>query len=225
MLDDLFAKLFPKKPEPPGGPVEFIVAGLGNPGGEYEVTRHNAGFLALDRIAQKYSVSVNRVKFKSFSGEAVIAGKKVLLLKPATYMNKSGEAIVEAIGFHKVPIENLLIICDEIALPTGTLRIRREGSSGGQKGMENIIYLTGKDTFPRIRIGVGDKPHPDIQLKDWVLSRFSKEESELLGPVFDQVTQAVERIVGGDMTGAMNQFNKRHVGPKPESQKPNEENA
>ncbi|MCL2580566.1 MAG: aminoacyl-tRNA hydrolase [Oscillospiraceae bacterium] len=217
MLDDLFAKLFPKKPELPGGPVEFIIAGLGNPGTEYEITRHNAGFLAIDRIAQKYGAAVNRVKFKSYSGEAVIAGKKALLLKPATYMNKSGEAIVEALGFYKLPIESLLVIYDEIALPVGTLRIRREGSSGGQKGMENIIYLTGKDNFPRVRIGVGDKPHPDFPLKDWVLSRFTEKENEVMQTAFDHAAQAAQLIVSGDITGAMNQFNKRHVGPKPKA--------
>ena len=220
MLDDLFAKLFPKKPDLPSGPIEYIIAGLGNPGTSYEDTRHNVGFLALDHIAGQYGAKINRVKFKSYTGEAVIAGKKVLLLKPATYMNKSGQAIVEALHFHKLPVENLLVLFDEIALPPGTMRIRREGSAGGHNGMRNIIYLTGQDTFPRIRIGIGGKPHPDMELSDWVLGRFTKEESALIAPVFDQVKQAAELIVGGEITQAMSLFNKRHIGPKSNTQPP-----
>ena len=222
MLDDLFAKLFPKKPALPGGPVEYIIAGLGNPGSQYEDTRHNAGYLALDHIAKEYGVSVSRAQFKSFTGQAVIAGKKVLLLKPATYMNLSGQAVVEALNFHKLTVENLLVIYDDVALPAGSMRIRREGSAGGQGGMKNIIYLTGQDTFPRIRIGVGGKPHEGIDLKDWVLGRFTKEEWELILPVFDQTKQAAEQIVGGDITQAMNLFNKRHIGPKPPEHQPGE---
>jgi len=215
MLDDLFAKLFPKKSAAPQGPVEFIIAGLGNPGADYEHTRHNAGFLAIDQIAEKLDVKVNRVRFKSYTGEGVLAGKKVLLLKPATYMNKSGEAVTEALGFYKLPVQNLLVLVDDIALPTGAMRIRKEGSDGGQKGLKNIIYLTGEDTFPRIRIGVGAKPHQDADLRNWVLTRFSQEEGELLDPVFEQVAAATEMIVAGDIEGAMNRYNKRGVGPKP----------
>ena len=215
MLDDLFAKLFPKKAAAPARPVEFIIAGLGNPGAEYEYTRHNAGFLALDHIAEKHSIKVNRVRFKSYTGEGVIAGKKVLLLKPATFMNKSGEAIVEALGFYKLPIESLLVLVDDTALPTGAMRIRKEGSDGGQKGLKSIIYLTGEDTFPRIRLGVGAKPHQDADLRNWVLTRFSLEEGEALGPVFEQAAAAAELILAGDIEGAMNRYNKRGVGPKP----------
>ena len=223
MLDDLFAKLFPKKPALPGGPVEFIIAGLGNPGSQYEDTRHNAGYLALDHIARHYGAVVSRAHFKSFTGQAVIAGKKVLLLKPATYMNLSGRAVVEALNFHKLPVENLLVIYDDVALPSGSMRIRREGSAGGQGGMKNIIYLTGQDNFPRIRIGVGAKPHSQTGLKDWVTGQFTKEEWEAILPVFDQTKQAAELIVGGDITQAMNLFNKRHIGPKPQSEQPGED--
>ena len=223
MLDDLFAKLFPKKPAQPAGPVEFIIAGLGNPGSKYESTRHNVGFLALDHIADQYGASVSRAQFKSFTGQAVISGKKVLLMKPATYMNLSGQAVVEALNFHKLPIENLLVLVDDVALPAGSMRIRQGGSSGGQRGLENIIYLTGQDTFPRIRIGIGDKPHSGIDLKDWVIGRFTQEEAKLILPVLDQTIQATELIVSGDITGAMNRFNKRHIGPKPQSQKSGED--
>ena len=218
MLDDLFAKLFPKKDAPTGGPVEYIIAGLGNPGAEYEYTRHNAGFLALDHIAEKLGVKVNRVKFKSYTGEGVLAGKKVLLIKPATFMNKSGEAITEALGFYKLPVQNLLVLVDDIALPTGAMRIRGAGSDGGQKGLKSIIYLTGQDAFPRIRIGVGAKPHQDADLRNWVLTRFSKEEGELIGPIFEQAAAAAEMIVAGDIEGAMSRFNKRGVGPKPSAE-------
>jgi len=224
MLDDLFGKLFPKKPAVTAGPVEFIIAGLGNPGAQFEDTRHNIGYLALDHIARQYGVGVSRVKFKSFTGQAVIAGKKVLLLKPATYMNLSGQAVAEALSFYKLPVENLLVIYDDVALPAGSMRIRREGSAGGQGGMKNIIYLTGKDTFPRIRIGVGAKSHPEIDLKDWVLGQFTREEQELILPVLDQVKQAAELIVGGDITQAMNRYNRRHIGPKPPIQQNGEEN-
>jgi len=217
MLDDLFAKLFPKKPATPAGPVEFIIAGLGNPGVQYEDTRHNAGFLALDYIAGKCGAKITRVKFKSYTGEAMLAGRKVLLLKPATFMNKSGQAVVEALGFHKLPIENLLVLYDEIALPPGTLRIRAEGSSGGHNGMKNIIYLTGKDNFPRIRLGIGGKPHPEMELSDWVLGRFAKQEAEALEGTFPQVLQAAEMILRGEILDAMARLNKRHIGtPQPE---------
>jgi len=215
MLDDLFAKLFPQKTAAPTGPVEYIIAGLGNPGAEYEYTRHNAGFLAVDRIAEKLGVKVNRVKFKSYTGEGTLAGKKILLLKPATFMNKSGEAITEALGFYKLPVGHLLVLVDDIALPTGAMRIRGSGSDGGQKGLRSIIYLTGEDTFPRIRIGVGAKPHQDADLRSWVLTRFSKEEGELLGPIFEQTLAAAEMIVSGDIEGAMSRYNKRGVGPGP----------
>ena len=215
MLDELFARLRTKKPTLPAGPVEFVIAGLGNPGTQYQATRHNAGFLALDEIARRIGVKVDRVRFKSFAGEGMIAGKKVLLLKPATFMNKSGQAIVEALAFYKLSTQQLLVLVDDIALPTGSLRIRPKGSDGGQNGLKNIIYLTGRDDFARIRIGVGSKPHPDMDMKDWVLSRFSPEEGELLGPVFEQVLQAGEMIVTGDTAGAMARFNKRSIGKNP----------
>jgi len=223
MLDDIFAKLFPKKPTATAGLVEYIIAGLGNPGGQYEDTRHNAGFLALDYIAQKFGVSINRVKFKSYTTEVNISGRKVLLLKPATYMNLSGTAVVEALAFHKVPVENLLVLFDEVALPAGSMRIRREGSAGGHNGMKNIIYLTGKDTFPRIRIGIGKGVHPDMDMKDWVLGRFTKEETELILPVFEQVSEAAGLIIDGQIDEAMGRFNKRHIGEKPGGREPDGE--
>ena len=190
------------------GPVEFIVAGLGNPGNKYESTRHNAGFLAVDLIREKEGFDLKRLKFKSLCGDAVIGGKRVLFIKPSTYMNKSGEAVRDAMQFYKIPPERTLIIFDDVSLEPGRMRIRQKGSDGGQKGMQNIIYLTGKDDFPRVRIGVGKKPHPDMKLSDWVLSRFSKDEMKLVEPVLENAAEAVRLIVAGDILEAMNRFNR-----------------
>ncbi len=208
MLDELFAKLFPKNSSAPSGPVEYIVAGLGNPGVEYENTRHNAGYLALDRLAQKYSVKVSRIRFKSLCGECVIKGKKVLLLKPTTYMNLSGQAIQEALAFYKLPAQRLIVLCDDINLAPGRLRIRRSGSDGGQNGLKNIIYLTGSNAFPRIRIGIGGKPYPDMDMKDWVIGRLTPDEMKQITPALENAVAAVELLVQGKMDEAMNRYNK-----------------
>lgn len=159
------------------GPVDFIVAGLGNPGKQYEGTRHNAGFMALEALAERLGVPVTRVRFKSYCGEAVIGEKRALLLMPQTFMNLSGEAVCEAMRFYKLPPERVLVMMDDISLPVGVIRLRRKGSDGGQKGMRSIITLSGSDQFPRIKLGVGAKPHPDYDLAAWVLSRFTKEEA------------------------------------------------
>ena len=190
------------------GPVEWLVVGLGNPGSKYENTRHNAGFLALDRIAEKTGARIDRLKFKSLCGEAAIGGKKVLLLKPSTFMNLSGQAVQEAMAFYKIPPERVLVLFDDISLDIGHMRIRLKGSDGGHNGMKNIIYLSGSDQFPRVKIGVGDKPHPDYDLADWVLSSFSKKDFEQLNPLFDNVCQSVNLIIEGKAAEAMNRFNR-----------------
>lgn len=190
-----------------GGSVEYIVAGLGNPDKKYENTRHNTGWLALDHIAEKFDCKVNRIKYKSLTGECKIGGKKVLLMKPTTYMNNSGQAVVEAMNFYKIPPENVIVVFDDISLDVGKMRIRSKGSDGGQKGMRSIIYLSGSDNFPRIKIGIGAKPSPDWDLADWVLSRFSKDEGKLLEKMFDNAADAVELIVGGKIDRAMNLYN------------------
>jgi len=190
------------------GPVEFIVVGLGNPGSEYEYTRHNAGFLAVDKIREQERFEMKRLKFRSICGDAIISGKRVLFMKPSTYMNKSGEAVRDAMGFYKIPPERTLIIFDDVSLDTGRMRIRQKGSDGGQKGMQNIIYLTGKDDFPRVRIGIGGKPHPDMKMSAWVLSRFSKDEMKQLEPILENAARAVKLIVAGDILDAMNRFNR-----------------
>jgi len=185
----------------------YIIAGLGNPGQQYEGTRHNAGFMALDAIAGHFGVQVKKLKFKALCGEAEIAGKRVLLLKPQTYMNLSGESVRDAAEFYKIPMENVLVIFDDISLPPGKMRIRRKGTDGGHNGIKNIIYLTGHDDFPRIKIGVGAKPRPDYDLAAWVLSRFTKEETTALNECLEKVSGAAEDIVGNKIDQAMNKFN------------------
>lgn len=204
---DLFKKLEGLRPSAPAGPVEFIVAGLGNPGREYENTRHNAGFLALDEIAAHCGVKADRLKYKSLCADAALGGKRVLLMKPQTFMNLSGQAVTEAMRFYKVPAERVIVIFDDISLEPGKLRIRRKGSDGGHNGMKNIIYLSGKDTFPRIKMGVGKKPRPDYNLADWVLSRFTQEEQKAMNEAAKRAAQAAELMVQGKIDQAMNQFN------------------
>lgn len=196
-----------KSPLMGGGAVEFMIVGLGNPGKEYENTRHNAGFMALDAIAEKNHAEVKRVKFKGLVGECRIAGKKVLLLKPSTFMNLSGQSVVEAMGFYKLQPQQVLVLFDDINLEPGKLRIRRKGSDGGHNGLKNIIYLSGSDQFPRIKIGVGKKPRPEYDLKDWVLSRFSQREMQELSPALDNAAAAAELILKGEIDRAMNLYN------------------
>lgn len=196
-----------KSAAPMTGPVEFMIVGLGNPGKEYENTRHNAGFMAVDRIAEKNHADIKRIKFKGLTGECRIAGKRVLLLKPSTFMNLSGQAVQEAMSFYKLSPEQVLIICDDINLAPGKLRIRRKGSDGGQNGMKNIIYLSGSDKFPRIKMGIGQKPHPDYNLADWVLSKFSAQELKDLSPALDNAAAAAELIIEGETDRAMNLYN------------------
>lgn len=187
--------------------VEYMVVGLGNPDKKYENTRHNTGFICLDKVAEKFGANVNRIKFKSLVGECTIDGKKVLLMKPQTYMNNSGQAVVEAMNFYKIPAENVVLIFDDISLNVGKMRIRRKGSDGGQNGVKNIIYLSGKDTFPRIKVGIGKKPHPDYDLAKWVLSKFSNEEIKLIDQMAENCCEALPYILDSNVDKAMNLFN------------------
>ncbi|MGN0462400.1 MAG: aminoacyl-tRNA hydrolase [Ruminococcus sp.] len=187
--------------------VEYMVVGLGNPDKKYENTRHNTGFICLDKVAEKFGANVNRIKFKSLVGECTIGGKKVLLMKPQTYMNNSGQAVVEAMNFYKIPAENVVLIFDDISLDVGKMRIRRKGSDGGQNGVKNIIYLSGKDTFPRIKVGIGKKPHPDYDLAKWVLSKFSGDEIKLIDQMAENCCEALPYILEGNVDKAMNLFN------------------
>ncbi len=190
------------------GAVDFLLVGLGNPGKKYEGTRHNAGFMVMEALSEITGTRINRVKFKSLCGEAVIGGKKVLLMMPQTFMNNSGEAVHEAMSFYKIPPERCLILCDDITLPVGTIRIRRKGSDGGQRGMRSIITLCGSDQFPRIKLGVGQKPHPDYDLAAWVVSRFPDSEKKPMCEAVKNAADAAELIVQDQIETAMNRFSK-----------------
>jgi PTH1 family peptidyl-tRNA hydrolase len=191
----------------PSGPVEYIVAGLGNPGKDYIGTRHNAGFMAADVIASKCGVAVDKIKFKSLCADIMLCGKRILLLKPQTFMNISGEAIRDAAAFYKIPMERIIILYDDISLQPGKIRVRSKGSAGGHNGIKSIIYLSGTDVFPRVKIGVGAKPRPEYDLADWVLGRPSKDDSELITQALDNSCRAVESIITDGAFEAMNKYN------------------
>ena len=199
---DLFKKIETKSPSP-AGPVTHILVGLGNPGGEYQNTRHNVGFMALDYVAKKAGVRIDRARFRSLVGEATIATCHVLLMKPQTYMNLAGEAVREAAAFYKVAPENIVVISDDVNFEVARLRVRAKGSDGGHNGLKNIIYQLQSDAFPRVKMGVGVKPHPEYNLADWVLGTFPKEDAEPLSAALDRVQGGVELILKGDVPAAM----------------------
>lgn len=190
-----------------GGTYDYMIVGLGNPGKQYEITRHNVGFITIDLMSEKYSFKVNKLKFKSLVGEVRIGGKRCIVLKPQTFMNLSGEAVREAAQFYKILPENIIVIFDDISLDPGKLRIRRKGSHGGHNGMKNIIALMGNDNIPRIKMGVGAKPNPEYDLADWVLSRFTKKEAEEIKKAAENAIEAVELMVRGNIDKAMSDFN------------------
>lgn len=185
----------------------YIVAGLGNPGNEYNMTRHNIGFSTIDYIADQNNTTVKKLKFKSLYGEINVAGEKVLLIKPQTYMNLSGESLREFCSFYKVPAEKVIIICDDVSISTGKIRIRRKGSSGGHNGLKSIIYQLGSEEFIRIRIGVGSPENADYDLADYVLGRFSKDEIPVLEESIIKASNAVFEIIKNGVDSAMNKFN------------------
>ena len=187
--------------------IEYLIVGLGNPDRKYENTRHNAGFIMLDYIAEQLDVKVKRIKFKSTVGEARIGARRVLPMKPSTFMNNSGQAVVEAMNFYKIPAEKVVVLLDDINLDVGKMRIRQKGSDGGQNGMKNIIYLSGSDQFPRVKIGIGKKPNPDYDLAAWVLSKFTGSDLKALEQVKKNCFEAVELILDGKIDRAMNKFN------------------
>ena len=186
---------------------DYMLVGLGNPGTKYESTRHNAGFICLDVVAEKYGIKINKLKFKSLIGEGRIEGRRCLFLKPQTFMNLSGEAVREAAAFYKIPPEKIIVIFDDISLDPGKLRIRRKGSDGGHNGIKNIIYHLNNNEFPRIKVGVGAKPTPEYDLADWVLSRFSQSEAKEMKKAAENVVSAVEIMVTGDIDKAMSRYN------------------
>ena len=187
----------------------FIIAGLGNPTKEYEGTRHNVGFQVIDKIAEKYNIAVDAKKGRAYVGKGIIEGQKVLLIKPQTYMNLSGESIHELVDYFKVdPKEELLVIYDDISLNPGQIRIRKKGSAGGHNGIKNIIAHLGTQVFQRVKIGVGEKPK-NYDLKDFVLGHFSKAEQELMEEGCQHSVQAVELMLEGEIQAAMNEFNRK----------------
>ena len=204
---DLFKKIESQKPSS-NEPVSFIIVGLGNIGKQYELTRHNAGFLAIDYIAEKYSAKIDRVKFHATVGECMIGGKRVLLMKPTTLMNNSGIAVGEAAAFYKIPPERVLVLHDEISFDPGIIRIRRKGSAGGHNGLKSIIARLPGEEFPRIKIGVGKKPTPEYDLADWVLGKFSEADMKALRGRFEDIATASELIVQNKIDDAMAKYSK-----------------
>ena len=198
---DLFKKI-EKQQGVAAGPITHIVVGLGNPGKEYLSTRHNAGFLAIDHIAASLGVAVDRAKYRALVGEATVGGSRVLLMKPQTFMNLSGEAVREAAAFYHIAPENVIVVYDDVTLDVGRLRVRGKGSDGGHNGMKSIIYQLQSDNFARVRIGVGKKPHPDFNLADFVLSAFTAEEMKTLAGSFDTVKKGIELLLAGDLAAA-----------------------
>ena len=190
-------------------PISFIIVGLGNPGEKYGVTRHNAGFMAIEHIAQKYGSRIDRAKFKALVGECDIAGERVLLMKPQTFMNHSGEAVGEAAKFYKLSAQNIIVLSDDISLDVGKLRIRRKGSAGGHNGLKSINEHLGTDAYPRIKIGVGQKPHPEYDLADWVLSNLNAEDLADMKASFDTLCEGLEKLIHNDADGAMQICNGR----------------
>lgn len=187
--------------------VTWLAVFLGNPGPKYEWTRHNAGFLACDALAKKLGVNVNRARFKALTATCDIDGESVMLMKPQTYMNNSGEAAAEAARFYKIPPEHVIVVSDEVSLPVGRLRIRQKGSAGGHNGLKSIIAQLGSNQFPRIRLGVGAPPHPDYDMADWVLSVFRDQDAADIADAAKRAAEAVECYITEGPERAMNRFN------------------
>ena len=190
----------------PGG-VQWLAVFLGNPGPQYNMTRHNAGFVTADAAEKRFGANINRARFKALTGTCEIAGQSVMLMKPQTFMNLSGEAVAEAVRFYKIPAEHVIVVSDEMALPLGRIRVRPKGSAGGHNGLKNIIAHLGTDAFPRIRLGVGAPPHPDYDVKDWVLSVLRNQDAEDILSAADKAAQAIECYIKEGPDKAMNKFN------------------
>ena len=189
------------------GSFSWLVVFLGNPGPRYECTRHNAGFMAGDALAKKLGVNISRLRFKALTAECEINGERVLLMKPQTFMNLSGEAVGEAARFYKIPPEHVLVVSDEVSLPLGKLRVRQKGSAGGHNGLKSIIAALGSDGFPRVRIGVGAPPHPEYDMADWVLSVFRNQDLEDMQSAAQRAAEAVISYISDGPERAMNRFN------------------
>lgn len=191
------------------GAVEYILVGLGNPGKEYERTRHNAGFMAMDYISGRCGAKIDRAKFSALVGEATINGKRVLLMKPQTFMNSSGEAVNAAAKFYKIAPENIIVISDDVSLDVGRVRVRRKGSHGGQRGLKSIQECLGTEDYQRIKIGVGAKPHPDYDMAAWVLSTFEPKDIEAISENYPRIYDGLCKMLEGDTEEAMQICNKK----------------
>ena len=189
------------------GGAGWLIAGLGNPGDAYENTRHNIGFQVLDALGERQKKPIQRLKFKALTNLFTISGEKVLVMKPVTYMNLSGEAVRPAADFYKIPPERILVVSDDTALPAGRLRIRKGGSAGGHNGLKSIIQHLGTDQFPRLRVGVGEKPHPDYDMADWVLGRFTGEDRARMDQAVERAADAIECILKEGLDQGMSRFN------------------
>ncbi|MGN1003663.1 MAG: aminoacyl-tRNA hydrolase [Oscillospiraceae bacterium] len=187
--------------------VDWLIVGLGNPGDQYENTRHNMGFRALDELAATAHVPVQKLKYKALTNTCTVGDAKVLLMKPITYMNLSGEAVGEAARFFKIPPERVLVFSDDVSLPVGKLRIRKSGSAGGHNGLKSIIQHLGTDAFPRVKIGVGGKPHPDYDMADWVLGKFPPEDKKVIDEMVQKAAQAAAYYIKEGPDKAMGKFN------------------
>ena len=189
------------------GGVSWLVVCLGNPGPRYTGTRHNAGFMTADALSRKLNVKIDRARFQALTGSCIIGGQKVLLMKPQTYMNLSGEAAAAAARFYKIPGEHVLVVSDEVSLPVGRLRVRSKGSAGGHNGLKSVIACLGTEEFPRIRLGVGAPPHPDYDMADWVLSAFQNQDAEDMVAAAERAAEAVICYITDGPEKAMNRFN------------------
>lgn len=190
-----------------GSGIQWLVVGLGNPGVKYESTRHNMGFLVVDKLAQNEKLKFNKLRFKAWTATWEVGGEKVLLMKPQTYMNLSGEAVGQAARFYKIPADHVLVISDDIALPAGKLRIRAGGSAGGHNGLKNIIQHLGTDRFPRIKVGVGSPQQAEHDIADWVTGKPMGEDQKVIIEALDKAVAAIPVLIGQGVDRAMNRFN------------------
>ena len=206
---DIFKEISSGRETKANQPITHLIVGLGNPGEKYANTRHNAGFRMLEYLSERCGIRVDSIKFKALVGDGEVGGKRVLLMKPQTFMNLSGEAVAEAARFYKIPPENIIVFSDDVSLDVGVVRMRKKGSDGGQKGLRSIVTVMGTQDFPRIKFGVGAKPHPDYDMADWVLSEFSREEKVAVASCFPRAYEGVMRYLAGDADAAVQACNSK----------------